>query len=69
MIELLRVYDEDGFVVHAESYYHNEMPEDHRHPWERCRCLPAPLWQSRMTELKYEFPGHKITATSIYPSR
>lgn len=67
MIQLIRVY-KDGQVVTAEAYDHDERPIDHRHPYERCRCIPSPLWVKRMDELADEFEHDKITATAIYPS-
>jgi hypothetical protein len=70
MIQLLRVLDKDGRTIHAEAYDYNERAEDHRHPYERCRCIPQPLWKSRMSFLAaIEYKGFKVTATTIYPSR
>jgi hypothetical protein len=69
LIILLRARNKDGRVVAAEAYFHDEKPEDHRHPLERCRCIPSPTWQFRMTELKHENPGCKVTADPIYLSK
>lgn len=67
MIQLIRVY-KDERIIAAEAYDYDERTPDHRHPMERCRCLPAPLWQSRMTLLAHEYPDCKVTVTPIYPS-
>lgn len=67
MIILIRVY-KDERVIAAEAYDHDERRPDHRHPLERCRCIPAPLWRQRMFELAHEFDHDKITETVIYPT-
>jgi hypothetical protein len=41
---------------------------DHRHPYERCRCIPEPTWRVREYDLKQEFKSCKVTTTSIYLS-
>lgn len=65
MIQLLRSY-KDGRVVAAEAYDHDEFPPL-LPPHERCRCLPVPIWKSRMADLA-TFGGYdKVTVTSIYP--
>jgi hypothetical protein len=68
MIILLRVINEDGRVIHAEAYVHDERLVDHRHPYERCRCIPEPTWRVREYDLKQEFKSCKVTTTSIYLS-
>lgn len=67
MIQLIRVYKDDR-VVAAEAYEHDEYPVDHRHPAERCRCIPNPLWFQRYQTLKAETDHDKITVTPIYLS-
>lgn len=67
MIILLRVY-RDGLVIHAESYYPDEYPVDHRHPYERCRCIPTPLWKARVDYLRLQFKQDKVTVTQIFPT-
>jgi hypothetical protein len=67
MIQLIRVY-RDGLVIHAESYDRNERPVEHRHPLERCRCIPEPIWRVREYELRQQFKQDKVTVTTIYPT-
>lgn len=67
MIQLIRVY-RHGEVIHAEAYGHDEYPVDDRHPHERCRCIPTPLWRTREYKLTNTFPSCEITVTPIYPT-
>lgn len=68
MIQLIRVY-RDGLVIHAESYDHDEIAPDHRHPYERCRCMPSAIWQTRLSQLRDQFKDCKVTVDPIYLSR
>ena len=68
MIILLRAF-KDGKVVHAETYDHDEKPVDGRHPAERCRCIPDPLWRSRAHILAASGLYDHVTSDQIYRSK
>lgn len=66
MIQLIRVY-KDGRVVHAEAYDWDEYPPP-LPAHLRCRCIPQPVWRSRVTKLSHEADYDKITVDTIYPT-
>ena len=68
MIILLRVHNEDGRVIHAEAYDHDEFPPA-LPPHLRCRCMPSPVWRTRELALTHEFEKCTVDYIPIYTSK